>query len=74
MAAIQLAMVFLASPAATAGAICHDRRGNLAQLAATDLSDAEIVLGKLGSRLAPILSVVACGLPVTALACAPGRD
>jgi ABC-type transport system involved in multi-copper enzyme maturation permease subunit len=69
LAAIQLAMVLLVSPAATAAAICHDRaRGILAQLAATDLSDAEIVLGKLGSRLAPILGVLACGLPVSALA------
>jgi ABC-type transport system involved in multi-copper enzyme maturation permease subunit len=69
LAAIQLAMVLLAAPAATAGAICHDRaRGIFAQLAATDLSDAEIVLGKLGSRLAPILGVLACALPVTALA------
>jgi ABC-type Na+ efflux pump permease subunit len=69
MAAIQLAMVLLAAPAVTAGAICHDRaRGIFAQLAATDLSDSEIVLGKLGSRLAPILGVLACGLPVTALA------
>jgi ABC-type transport system involved in multi-copper enzyme maturation permease subunit len=68
-AAIQLAMVLLVAPVATAGAICEDRaRGILAQLAATDLSSAEIVLGKLGSRLAPILGVLACGLPVTALA------
>jgi hypothetical protein len=69
MAAIQLAMVLLVAPAATAGAICHDRaQGILAQLAVTDLSDSEIVLGKLGSRLAPILGLLACGLPVTALA------
>ena len=34
----------------------------------TDLSDAEIVLGKLSSRLAPIVGVLVCGLPVTALA------
>jgi ABC-type transport system involved in multi-copper enzyme maturation permease subunit len=69
IAGIQLAMVLLVAPVATAGAICHDRaRGIFAQLAATDLSDAEIVLGKLGSRLAPILGVLACGLPVTALA------
>jgi ABC-type transport system involved in multi-copper enzyme maturation permease subunit len=69
MAAIQLAMVLLVAPVATAGAICHDRaRGIFAQLAVTDLSDAEIVLGKLGSRLAPILGVLACGLPVTAMA------
>jgi ABC-type transport system involved in multi-copper enzyme maturation permease subunit len=69
VAAIQLVMVLLVSPAATAGAVCHDRaRGIFAQLAATDLSDTEIVLGKLGSRLTPILGVLACGLPVTALA------
>ncbi len=68
-AAIQLVMVLLVSPAATAGAVCQDRhRGIFAQLAATDLSDAEIVLGKLGSRLAPILGVLACGVPVSALA------
>ena len=35
---------------------------------ATDLSDPEIVLGKLGSRLAPILGLIACGVPVAALA------
>ncbi len=34
----------------------------------TDLSSAEIVLGKLGSRLAPILGLLVCALPVTALA------
>jgi ABC-type transport system involved in multi-copper enzyme maturation permease subunit len=69
MAGIQLAMVLLVAPVATAGAICDDRsRGIFAQLAVTDLSDAEIVLGKLGSRLAPILGLLACGLPVTALA------
>jgi ABC-type transport system involved in multi-copper enzyme maturation permease subunit len=69
MAGIQLAMVLLLAPAASAGAICHDRaRGIFAQLAMTDLSDAEIVLGKLGSRLAPIVGVLLCGLPVTALA------
>jgi ABC-type transport system involved in multi-copper enzyme maturation permease subunit len=69
MAAIQLTMVLLVAPAATAGAFGYDRaRGIFAQLAATDLSNAEIVLGKLGSRLAPILAVLACGVPVTALA------
>jgi ABC-type transport system involved in multi-copper enzyme maturation permease subunit len=69
LAGIQLAMVLLVAPAATAGAICHDRaRGILAQMALTDLSDPEIVLGKLFSRLAPILGLLACALPVTALA------
>ncbi len=33
----------------------------------TDLSDAEIVLGKLGVRLVPVLGLVACTLPVLAL-------
>ena len=35
---------------------------------ATDLSNAEIVLGKLGVRLIPVLGLVACVLPVVALA------
>jgi hypothetical protein len=75
LAAIQLAMALLVAPAVTAGAICQDRaRGGFAQLAATDLSDSEIVLGKLGSRLAPILGVLACGLPVTALAALLGGN
>ena len=59
----------LVTPAATAGAICQDRaRGILAQVATTDLSDAEIVLGKLFSRLVPILALLACALPVVSLA------
>ena len=37
-------------------------------MATTDLSDAEIVLGKLFSRLAPILALLACALPVVSLA------
>jgi hypothetical protein len=69
LAGLQLALVLLAATAATAGAICHNRaRGIFEQLAMTDLSSAEIVLGKLGSRLAPILGVLACALPVPALA------
>ncbi len=34
---------------------------------ATDLSDAEIVLGKLGARLLPILGLIACSWPVLAI-------
>lgn len=69
LAGIQLAMVMLVAPAATAGAICQDRaRQIFAHLAVTDLSDTEIVLGKLCSRLAPTLGVLACSLPVAALA------
>ncbi len=68
MIGVELALVLLAAPAATAGAICLDRaRGTLAHVLATDLSDAEIVLGKLAARLAPILALVACTWPVMAI-------
>ena len=69
MAGIQVSLILLAAPAAAAGSICMDRaRGTLAHMMATDLSDPEIVLGKLGSRLAPIIGLIACGVPVAALA------
>jgi len=69
LAGIQLSMVLLVAPAATAGALCQDRaQGILAQIATTDLSDSEIVLGKLFSRLAPILAILAGALPVVSLA------
>ena len=65
----QLTLVLLAAPAATAGAICLDRsRGTLTHLLVTDLSDPEIVLGKLAARLVPTLSLVLCALPVQFLA------
>ena len=66
---IVLGLVGLAAPAATAGAICLDKaRGNLALLFATDLTDAEIALGKLAARLVPVLGLIACAAPVLALA------
>src|SRR5262245_4911871 len=66
---IVLGLVGLAAPAATAGAICLDKaRGNLTLLLATDLTDAEIVLGKLAARLVPVLGLIACAAPVLALA------
>src|SRR4051812_3055653 len=58
----------LGAPAAAAGAICGDKaRGNLTLLFATDLTDAEIVLGKLAARLVPVLGLIACAAPVQAL-------
>jgi ABC-type transport system involved in multi-copper enzyme maturation permease subunit len=64
----QLALVLLAAPAATAGSICQDKaRGALQHLLLTDLSSAEIVLGKLAARLVPVLGLVLCALPVLAL-------
>ena len=69
IATIQIMLVLVVAPAATAGAICLDRaRGNLTHMLATDLGDAEIVLGKLGARLVPILALVATTVPVLALA------
>jgi len=65
---ILLGLVGLAAPAATAGSICLDKaRGNLSLLFATDLTDAEIVLGKLAARLAPVLGLIACAAPVLTL-------
>ena len=47
--AVQLAMVLLAAPAATAGAICVEQgAGTLLHAFVTDLTDREIILGKLG--------------------------
>ncbi len=61
----QLVLILMAAPAATAGAICLDKaRGTLAHLMITDLSDSEIVLGKLAARLIPALGLVLCSLPV----------
>src|SRR5262245_3106618 len=65
---VELTLVMFAAPAATAGAICTDRsRGTLAHIMATDLSDPEIVLGKLAARLLPVLGLVACTWPVLAI-------
>jgi ABC-type transport system involved in multi-copper enzyme maturation permease subunit len=64
----ELALVMLAAPAATAGAICVDRaRGTLEHMLMTDLSDTEIVVGKLAARLVPVLGLVACSWPVMAI-------
>src|SRR3954447_19924111 len=68
-AMILLGLVGLAAPAAAAGSICLDKaRGNLTLLFATDLTDAEIVLGKLASRLVPVLGLILCATPVLSIA------
>ena len=64
----QLVLVMLAAPAATAGAICIERaRGTLDHMLVTDLTSREIVLGKLAARLTPVLTLVACSMPVLLL-------
>ena len=66
---IELTLILLVAPAVTAGAVCLDKaRGTLDHMLATDLSNAEIVLGKLGVRLIPVLGLIACMVPVLALA------
>ena len=68
LAFIQLTLVLLAAPAATAGAICVDKaRGTLMHVFVTDLTDGEIIRGTLAARLAPVLALVACSLPVLSL-------
>ena len=47
-------------------------RGALAHVMLTDLSDIEVVLGKLAARLAPILGLIACGVPVACLSALVG--
>ena len=57
----QLTLLMLVAPAATAGSICHDRaRGTLMHMLVTDLSSAEIVLGKwLGTyRAVPLVAAL----------------
>ena len=67
----QLALVLLAAPAFTAGAIfasIRSRGARRAHVLVTDLTDAEIVLGKLGAGLMPVVGLVGCALPVMSLA------
>ena len=66
---IELVLVLLAAPASTAGAIALDKsRGTLTHLLTTDLTAAEIVVGKLAARLIPVIAVLMCAIPVSALA------
>lgn len=65
LVSIQLTLVLLAAPAYTAGSICLDKtRGTLMHLLATDLSNTEVVLGKLAARLLPVLGLVFAAAPV----------
>ena len=65
---VQLAVVALVAPAATAGSICVDKsRGTLHHVFVTDLSDREIILGKLAARVLSVFALMMCGLPVLAI-------
>ena len=73
-AMLQLTLILFFAPlsAATAVALEKDRRTFLLLLM-TDLSDLEIVLGKLTASFLVILTVLLAGLPVLAIARITGR-
>jgi len=65
---IELVLALVLVPTVTAGAICQEKmRGGLTLMMTTDLSDAEIVFGKLALRLVTVLGIIACGIPVLAI-------
>src|SRR5438270_5057509 len=64
----QILLVSLVAPALAAGAVCQDRaNGNMLQLLATDLTAAEVVVGKFAARLLPVAGLVVAMLPVLAI-------
>ena len=66
---IQLTAILLAGPAMIAGTIATEReRRTIEYLFASQLSNAEIVWGKLAARLLHLLYLVAAGLPVLSMA------
>src|SRR5947209_4207056 len=63
-----LSVTLLVAPGATAGAVCLDKaRGTLLHLLVTDLSSAEIVLGKLAARLLPLIGLLLASAPVLSI-------
>jgi ABC-type Na+ efflux pump permease subunit len=67
-AALQLTLMLFFAPLASASAIAHEKdRRTFLLLLMTDLSDLEIVLGKLLASLTQILTALAVGLPVLSL-------
>jgi len=66
---VQLGAVFLIGPAMVVGTIATEReRRTIEYLFASQLSNAEIVLGKLAARLLHVAYLVLAGLPILALA------
>lgn len=65
---VQFAAVLLLTPAYTAGTIAEEKdRRRFEFLLATDLSDREIVLGKLAACLANLTLVLIVGIPILSL-------
>jgi ABC-type transport system involved in multi-copper enzyme maturation permease subunit len=66
--AVQVVVASLLTPAYVAGAIAEEKdRKTLEFLLATDLRNREIVLSKLGARLANLALIVLTGLPILGL-------
>jgi ABC-type transport system involved in multi-copper enzyme maturation permease subunit len=66
--AVQLVLVLVLTPAYVAGSIAEEKdRRTLEYLLATDLRNREIVLSKLGTRLANLLLLVLTGLPILSI-------
>lgn len=62
---LQLTLILFFAPLAAATAVAHEKdRRTFVLLLMTDLSDLEIVLGKLAASLLQILTVLAAGVPV----------
>jgi hypothetical protein len=67
-AMLQLTLMLFFAPLAAATAVAHEKdRRTFVLLMMTDLSDLEIVLGKLAASLVQILTVLAAGVPVLVL-------
>ena len=65
---IQLFVVLLLGPSLAAGTIAIEReRRTIEYLFATDLSNGEVVLGKLAARLLSLMYLVLVGLPILAI-------
>ncbi len=73
IAAVQVSLVLLAAPAATAGAFCTDMaRGHVGIMLVSGISPAQIVFGTLGARLLHLLGAVSCVVPVLCVASSLG--
>ncbi len=65
---VQFGAAFLLVPLFLCGVIASEREERTLELLfTTNLSDRQIVLGKLGSRLAALVFLILCGLPVISL-------
>ncbi|MFO0906882.1 MAG: ABC transporter permease [Isosphaeraceae bacterium] len=68
MAVVQLCLVALAAPAATAGAFCSElSRGHVDLVLATGMTALDVVVGTLAARFVQVLSGVACVVPLLVL-------